>query len=148
MANLTITPASVIPSIGADYLDALAYETIAQGAPVALVDPPVVGTAQSSVRLADATLQYKVIGIAANGASAGQPVKVILRDPALALGVTVAGDVVLLGATNGLTVTPADITTGKYVAVVGVGIGGGKINMGGTFATGKLVGPVRADVPK
>ena len=92
------------------------------------------------VRLADAGTFYKVIGVAATGGSAGQPMKIILSDPSLAIGATVAaGDVVYLGVTPGaLTVTYADITTGKFVATLGVGIGGNKIN----FL------PVRANVVK
>jgi hypothetical protein len=91
------------------------------------------------VRLADATVNYKVIGIAATGAAAGQPVKIILIDPSLAMGVSVAGDVLYLGPAAGtITSTYADLTTGKFVAVLGIGIGGGKVNFD----------PLRADVAK
>lgn len=140
MAAITITPASVIPSAGAKLQDCQAYETITQGQCVAYIEPQPESVSAPFVRLADATTYYKVCGIAATGGSANQPMKIIKSDPALALGGTVAaGDVAYLGITPGtITVTYADLTTGKFVSTLGVGIGSNKINFN----------PVSAGVPK
>lgn len=135
--SITITPASVVPSNGAEFFDAIAYEAITAGQPVALV-PATSAIASISntptVRLAGAsTGQYMVAGIAANNASPGQPVKIIQSDPALQIATSsppAIGDVLFLGPTAGsLTVTQADITTGMYVVVLGVGVAIGKINL-------------------
>jgi len=62
------------------------------------------------------------IGIAVTSAAADGPVVVCLEDPALTLGGTAAnGTVYCLSATAGGICPLADITTGGYVTVVGVG---------------------------
>lgn len=131
--SITITAAQVVPSVDAVFQDGVAFETITQGQAVCL-------DVTNLIRLADATVNYRVIGLAANAASVGQPIKVLISDPALALGTTVnAGDILYLGPTAGsITITYADLTVGKYVAVIGVGIGANKVNFKVT----------RADVPK
>ncbi len=140
MANVSITAANVVPSKDAKYLDAIAYETITQGQPVAYLEPPSDTASVPFVRLADFTTYYKVIGIAAGGASPNQPLKVILKDPALQPGYTIAaGDVAYVGTAAGsITITYADIVSGKFVSVLGIGIGSNKINLN----------PVRSDTPK
>lgn len=135
--SITITPAQVVPSTAAKFMDAVAYETMTAGQPVCVVSPSLAIASAGNmptVRLAGAgTGQYAVIGIAANGASLGQLVKVILSDPLLQLATAAPpaiGDVVYLGTTAGsLTVTYADIVAGMYVAVIGVGAQIGKINL-------------------
>jgi hypothetical protein len=150
LTDVTQTPANVLASPGAEFLqgDVIAFETIAQGQPVALAATST--GAQPVVRLADASVYYQLVGIAANGASAGQPMRVITRDPSINLGITVAaGDVVYLSPNAGkLTITYADLVATKFVAVIGVGIGGSKVNMGGTQYNGKPIGVIRADVAK
>jgi hypothetical protein len=140
MAAISITPANVLPSKDAKFLDAQAYETILQGQAIAYLEPPSDTASVPFVRLADAGVYYRVIGVAATGASAIQPVKVILKDPALGLGGTIApGDVAYVGVTPGsITVTYADLTSGKFVSVLGVGVGNNKLNLD----------PVRADIAK
>lgn len=160
-AAISITAANVVPSLGAIYLpgDHYALATITAGQAVyvssAVVNPtattPDIGLANAS-GTGDAV---KVVGIAVTGGSAGQPIKVVIRDPSLALGTgtCAAGDTIyLFTAAGGLTLTQADVTgTGVYVCFMGVGIGGGKINIGGTYLSGttsgsKNAGVVRADV--
>lgn len=132
-ASLTVPAASVVPSIQAKLQDCIAFEAITQGQPVAFADPQfsyASAGGQLTVRLADATTNFKVAGLAATAGLPGQPIKVIISDPLLAIGGVVIGDVVYLGVTPGsLTVTYADITSGKVVQVLGVGIAVGKINM-------------------
>src|SRR6516165_5093860 len=135
---LTQTPANVVPSASVVYLqgDHYAIGTIAAGQPVyystAVSNPspttPDIGLANA----AGTGDSVKVIGVAAGGASAGQPIKVITRDPALKLGVTnVAGDVIYLGITAGaLTSTYADLVAGNYVCVLAVGTASGTVNFG------------------
>lgn len=141
---ITVPAGTVIPSVAAMLQDFMAFEAINQGQPVALIDPTLglsvaSGSGVPTVRLADASVIYKVIGRAATAALAGQPIKVITSDPALGIGGVVAGDVLYLGVTSGaLTITYADLVATKFVAVIGIGIGAGKLNM-------KIV---RADVAK
>lgn len=61
-------------------------------------------------------------GIALTSSAAGAPCTVCLEDPALTLGGTTAnGTVYCLSATAGGVAPLADITTGGYVTVIGVG---------------------------
>src|SRR6516165_10608373 len=89
-APLTVSPSTVVPSGAGKYFDALAYEAIAAGQPVASVTPAALGvmtvpnpSSFPVVRLASAPTYWQVVGIAANAAQPGQPVKVITSDPSL-----------------------------------------------------------------
>jgi hypothetical protein len=150
---IAVTAANFVPSANAVYLQGRNYagETLTAGQAVYLDTAVAVTTGQ--VKKASATgsgLATQVIGFAASSASAGQPVKVVIRDPALTLGGTVtAGCIILLHTTAGsVTLTAADITTGGYVAVLGVGISATKINFGGTkIGASQFSGVMRADQP-
>jgi len=160
-AAIAITAANVLPSANAIYLpgDHYALSTITAGQWVyrlsTVITPsgttPDIGLASAS-GAGDAT---KVIGVAVESVSAGQPVKVVIRDSNFSLGGTAAaGDVIYLHTTAGsCTSTYGDLTTGNFVCVLGVGIGGNVINIGGTLFQGtasgtKYVGVIRADAPK
>lgn len=148
---ISITAANFLPSSAAVYLPGRNYAgaTITAGQAVYLDTTVAVSAGQ--VKLASATgsgLATQVIGLAANGASAGQPIKILIRDPSLTLGGAVtAGCIVILHTTAGaVTLTAGDVTTGGYVAVLGVGISTTKINFGGTKNTNNFMGVIRADV--
>lgn len=148
---ISVTAGSFVPSANAKYLPGKNYagETLTAGQAVYL-DTTLAVTA-GQVKKASATgtgLAINVIGFAANGAAAGQPVKVVIRDPALTLGGAVtAGAIILLHTTAGaVTLTAGDVTSGGYVCVLGVGISTTKINFGGTKTGNDYLGVIRADV--
>jgi hypothetical protein len=127
MADIIITAASCLPSTDANLQNAIAFETITAGQPVTAA---VVAGQQTTVRLADALNYPFVIGLAACGAAANQPIRICTQDTTgWTLGGTVnAGDVVYLSPNSGkVTSTYADILAGKMVQILGIGIGGGKI---------------------
>jgi len=127
-ADISITPASVIPSAKARFSQQTAGVTITAGQVVYL------DTVSGTVKLAKANVASpvnSVFGIAATNASANQPVVIITSDPALAIGGTVAsGATVWLSGTNtgGETSTFADLVTGWTIIVLGVGNGSNSIN--------------------
>ncbi len=149
---ISITAANFVPSANAVYLPGKNYAGATLTAGQAVYLDTTVSVTAGQVKLASATgsgLAVNVIGFAANGAAAGQPVKVLIRDPALAIGGAVtAGCIILLHTTAGsITLTAADLTTGGYVCVLGVGISTTKINFAGTKNGNNFMGVIRADVP-
>jgi hypothetical protein len=147
---ISITAANFVPSANAVFLPGknLAGETLTAGQAVYLDTAVAITTGQVKKASAIGTgLSTQVIGFAANGASLGQPVRIVIRDPGLTLGGTVtAGCVIYLGTAGAVTLTYADLTTGGFVAILGVGINATKINFGGTKLNNNFMGVVRADV--
>lgn len=120
MADITVTPASVIPSTRATITDGVCGATIVAGQ-VVYKD-----TANSNVlKLAqhDGTaLEATVAGIALNGGAAGQVIRYVTKDPELTLGATMAvGDIVLLGSVaGGMTIDAGDLASGEYKVILGI----------------------------
>jgi len=128
MAALTITPAQVIPSSGAQIRTGVvgALTTITAGQLVYL------DTATSTILLSDSDASAGsavVAGIALGGASTGQVVRYVTEDPALVLGAgTAATDSIVVGTViynsptaGGLTKTFADFTgSNDYISVIGI----------------------------
>ena len=131
--ELSITAANVVPSSGAKIKTGTAGATITAGQLV------YVDTADSfKLKLSDCNSGTSAVrdvdGLAINGASAGQQVSYVTFDPALTIGATTAnGTIYVLGATAGGIAPAADITTGWYVAVIGLGLPSNKLyfNAGG-----------------
>lgn len=119
--DLSITATSVTPSANAVTRQGVAGAAITAGK-LLYID-----TADSNkLKLADAdsaTAAARVVcGIAINSAAAGAPVTYVISDPALIIGATVAnGTVYVLSATAGGIAPVADLTSGWYAYVVGVG---------------------------
>lgn len=132
---ITITPANFAPSANAVYLAGKNFAGATLTAGQAVYVDTSVSIASGQIKLASVTgtgLSTQVIGFAANGAAAGQPVKVVIRDPSLKLGGAVTiGLVVVLGV-NGAVNPSADIVSTWYAAVLGIGIDTTHINFGGT----------------
>jgi hypothetical protein len=125
MADISITAASVIPSVNAETVRKNAAETITAGQVVYLNTSGLVAKADANLSAAAAT----VYGIAANGGGTGQLITVVKKDPALVIGATIAiGDVLVLSATAGGIAPAADLATGHYATVLGVGISTTAIN--------------------
>lgn len=120
MADLTVTPASVIPSANADIAIGTAGATIVAGQSL------YIDTANSNVlKLFDSdgsALTSTFAGIALGGAATGQQVRYVKSDPALVLGCTMAvGDTLWASETaGGLTITFADFEAGDYITCIGV----------------------------
>jgi hypothetical protein len=127
MADISITAASVAASSAASKVTGVAGATITAGQVVYL------DTTTNTYKLADSNLSAaaaKEAGIALDSATAGQPLTIVRSDPSFTLGGTVAaGAVVVLSATAGAIAPVADLATGMYTTVLGVGIGSNKIKL-------------------
>lgn len=64
---------------------------------------------------------YKVVGIAENGAYAGQPVSIVVRDPYFTPGCAMlVGDTLIVSDTAGMIAHDADKSSGWKVSTLGV----------------------------
>lgn len=127
-ADYSVTAASVLASAqGVKNKQYNAGASITAGQPVYL-------DANSTWQLADAngaSPLYKVEAIALHAASTGQPLIVCESDPSFTPGFTVAaGAIVVLSATAGGLCPAADLASGHYPAIIGIGIGSNKIKLG------------------
>jgi len=119
MADVTVTAADVVPGANAVYRDGIAGATVTAGQ-VCYVD-----ATDGRVKLADANASAataNAVGIAVNGASSGQPVRLVVEDDDFTVGGTVAKGVYVLSATAGGIAPVGDVTTGWYPVVLGVAI--------------------------
>lgn len=117
MADLTITAANVVAASGSTVKPATAGATITAGQ-VVYVDT----TDSNLIKVADCTsaTAYKAVGIALNGASAGQPIDYVTKSNDLDLGATLTvGTVYVLSASGGICPT-TDLLTGDYTVFIGV----------------------------
>lgn len=120
MTDLVITAANVVPGTGAKKRTGTAGATITAGQTVYL------DSSDNKYKAYDAdsgTAAVRTLaGIALNGASNGQPLT-IQYDGNITIGATVAAGVIYVGSdTAGGIMPAADIETGDYVTVIGVGI--------------------------
>lgn len=127
MADITITPASFVPSANATLVRGVWGATITRGTVVYKNSSNVWVKAQ-----ANAAGTAAATGIAATDGAAGQPGLILTADPALALGATVAEGIILaLSAAAAGGVCPVtDIDTGEWLVAFGVMLTGNvaKIN--------------------
>jgi hypothetical protein len=127
-SDISITAANVIPSSLAVIKSGVSAGTITRGQPV------IFSTSSNGYVAAKANALggAPVLGIAVNDVATGQTFQYVVRDPAFALGGTIAsGGVVYLSGANsgGVTSTYADLTSGMTTVVLGVGTGSNKINL-------------------
>ena len=116
MTDLTITAASVIASSGAIKDSGIAGETITAGMVV------VKDSATKKFYKADANVASlaHALGIALNGAAAGQPL-VVAKSGDITIGATlVAGTAYYLSPNVGLIGVLADVTSGSSVVLLGL----------------------------
>lgn len=116
-ADLSVTAANVVPGVRAIKTTGTAGATITAGQLVYFDS-----TAQT-YKLADANASAttaNVIGLAANSASSGQALTVVLEDDDLTVGATLSmtAPVYVVSATAGGIAPVADLATGHYPAVV------------------------------
>jgi hypothetical protein len=117
MADLSVTAANCLPGAGAVIEEGLAGATITAG-------QAVYRDTDGSYKLADADGASATIrtarGIALNGASAGQPLK-IQKAGEITLGATLtAGTTYYLSNTAGGICPLADVGTGEYYHIIGI----------------------------
>lgn len=123
--DYTVTSSSVIPSADATLSRGTAGVAITAG-------QALFKDTDGTLKLYDAngtSPAYKFAGIACNSAAIGQPVIYCTADPTgFAPGFTVAAGAIVIGsATAGNLCPAADLASGSYLVVVGVGIGSNKI---------------------
>jgi hypothetical protein len=124
MADFSITAADVIADSAATIKSGTAGTTITAGKPVYLKLDDSKKVYPASNAAAASTI---VAGIALNAASAGQPVFYIERGLLTITASAVArGTVVMLGASGALCPV-ADVGTGEFPCVVGIGMASNKI---------------------
>lgn len=118
MADLSITAANVIAGAGATIVDMTALATIAAGEVVFRDDETErAGRADSNAASADTRTPY---GIALNGASAGQPIRVLRSGP-ITIGATLtAGTAYFLSGNVGALCPAADLSSGMYPSFIGI----------------------------
>lgn len=118
MADVTVTAIEVLPASDTIYADGIAGATITAGQTIYL------DSATNTIKLADANASSATAdmkGIAMHGAASGQPVRYAAGgsiDPGFTVGV---GTVYVLSATAGGIAPVADLATGLYPVIVGVG---------------------------
>lgn len=120
MADLIITAANVVAGAGARSTTGTAGATITAGQAVYL------DAADGRYKLADtdsATAGVRApVGIALNGASAGQPVSVIVSGPVTIGAAVTAGVAYYLSGNPGGICPVADVAPGDYPAIIGMAI--------------------------
>jgi len=123
MADITVTPASVVAGANAITRDGIAGETITAGQTLYLHSDGKLYKA-----LSDTALHAAVVGIALNGGAINQPIEYVVSDDDLTIGATVAAGVLYFASNTAGGIAPAaDISTGEFVTFVGIGISTTKI---------------------
>ncbi|MCU0466591.1 MAG: hypothetical protein MUF38_18745 [Anaerolineae bacterium] len=123
MTDLTITAANVIPGSDASFITGVAGATITAGQAV-YRDAT---TGRFLLADADAEASAKLEGIAVNGASTGQNITIQIGGEITIGGTVVVGQVYVASATAGGIAPYADLLSGDFVSIVGVGISATKI---------------------
>lgn len=128
MADLTITPSSVVKGTGASVTDGTAGGTIAQG------DSVYFDSATNTWKRAqaDGTAEEagaSGVGIALNGASSGQPVKVQTSGPNTIGATVTVGQSYVVSATAGGIAPLADLVSTNRVTPLGWGISATQLSL-------------------
>lgn len=126
MAELSLTAASCVPDDGYAYVEGLAGETLTQGVVVYL---KAADSRYWKAHCETSSATAAVIGIALNGAAAGQPVRV-MTSGTVTIGATVGVGTVYLLGTAGLIQPHGDIATSDWISVLGVATTAAKIKLG------------------
>ncbi len=116
MAEVSVTPGSVVPGADADFYRGVAGGTITAGMPVYLditTNRLLQADANGSVETAE------VKGIATHAASAEQPLKIQTAGSITIGGTVVLATIYILGAAGGIAPS-SDAASGWYTTVLGV----------------------------
>jgi len=133
-ADYTVTAANVVPSADAQLARGTAGTSITAGMALAKDST---GLLQPYDSNSGTALLRVFVGIACGGGATGQPIVYCTQDlTGFTPGFTVAAGAIVIGsATAGLLCPAADLATGNYLTIVGVGIGSNKIKFS-TLAAG------------
>lgn len=128
MTNIAITAANVVKSSNAKIASGTYGATVTAGQ-VVYADSADGGR----LKLADAdsaTAAARVpVGIALNSGSAGQPADIQTEGRVTIGGTVVVGTIYVLSATAGGIAPAADLVTGDYVSVLGIGVSASQIEL-------------------
>ena len=131
MADITVTPASVVAGADSTTTSGTAGVTITAGQAVYL------DTTTGKWALADAdsatVAQRRAAGIALNGAALNQPIKVLTSGDVTIGATVIAGVAYYLSGTAGGICPVADIGTGEYVNLIGIATSATVIRVGIQF---------------
>lgn len=120
MTDISITAANVVAGAGARIVAGTAGATITAGQAVYL------DSADGRYKLADAdsaTAAIRdVVGIALNGAAAGQPIDILLEGNVTIGATLVAGTTYYLSPVAGGICPLADIEVGDYYTIIGIAV--------------------------
>jgi hypothetical protein len=146
MADLTVTPGSVVPGADARTIVGVFGATIVQGKSV-YKDP-----ADSKWKLADANVSQltaggpaggtePTVGVALTSGVDGQPGVIHVGGLINPGGTVVVGTIYVISATAGGIAPHADLLTGLFATILGVGISASQIRMpqAGPFVSGVAV---------
>lgn len=127
MADLSITAASFVPGENAKFRQGIAGETVTAGQTL------YIKTSDNRLYKADADLSAEaslIVGLAAHGASAGQPLSYVYEDDNLTVGATLTmAQVYVSSGTAGGVCPASDLANGDYVTVLFVPISTSKANV-------------------
>jgi hypothetical protein len=116
MSDISITPASFVPSANATIIQGIAGATLTRGQPVYLD----AATGTYKLYVATSITTDGLAGLMCEDVAINQPCLVLVKDPALVLGGTlVTGDTVWTSL-SGLTKTIADLVSTWRIWVAGV----------------------------
>lgn len=117
MADFVVTPSSVQLGDTNISREAVAGATITAGMAIYLD-----ATDEGKAKPADCTVEEssKVVGIAVNSASSGQPIDYVERSSNFTCGFTAAAGDVIVASTLGSLQLVADLAVGDFTAVCGV----------------------------
>ena len=118
MADITVTAGNVDPGNNATIIGVTAGVTITAGQ-VVYKDT----TDGNKYKLADADVLATAAarGISLNGAANNQPIDIIIDGDLNPGGTVVVGEIYLVSTTAGGIAPEADVGSGKYVSVLGIG---------------------------
>lgn len=126
MADITVTAASVVPATSYRFVDGTAGATITAGQVVYL------DTSVNTYKLADAddtAAKAAAAGIALNGASSGQPVRVQTGGNINPGGTVVVGTIYVVSGNLGGIAPHGDLAQNDYVTVLGIGTTASNISL-------------------
>lgn len=125
MADITVTAANV--KAGANAV----VKTVTAGVAINAGQVVYQDTSDKKYKLADADAQAtaRVAGIALNDAAADQPLEVQTDGDIDVGGTVVVGEVYLVSVTAGGIAPEADVLTGDYVSILGIGTVSNKLKM-------------------
>lgn len=127
MSDITVTDASVLASSSAVIQRAIAGAAIERGQPIYL---DASDNYEAKPADADAAASAAAVGIALNQADAGQPVEYVTEDPGFTPGGTTVPGTIYVVSTGAGGIAPwADLGSGDFVTVLGVGLASNKLHL-------------------